>query len=112
MSITQRSSSGQVASLGESIIIRGSLYWTTLATPLPVSRMGTLHSPTFNFITAFAFGLIGSIGYAIWGRDISPDMQQKFVKAETQSGYFNHRVRSHLTAIDKTLTSEIIKKKL
>ena len=33
-------------------------------------------SPAVNFITAFAFGLIGSIGYAIWGRDISPDTQQ------------------------------------
>jgi len=33
-------------------------------------------SPAVNFITAFAFGLIGSIGYAIWGRDISPDPQQ------------------------------------
>ena len=33
-------------------------------------------SPAVNFITAFIFGLIGSIGYAIWGRDISPDPQQ------------------------------------
>ena len=33
-------------------------------------------SPAVNFITAFTFGLIGSIGYAIWGRDISPDTQQ------------------------------------
>ena len=32
-------------------------------------------SPAVNFITAFAFGLIGSIGYAIWGRDISADTQ-------------------------------------
>ena len=28
-------------------------------------------SPAVNFITAFSFGLIGSICYAIWGRDIS-----------------------------------------
>ncbi len=28
-------------------------------------------SPTVNFITAFVFGLIGTIGYAIWGRDVS-----------------------------------------
>jgi MFS family permease len=33
-------------------------------------------SPAVNFLTAFAFGLIGSIGYAIWGRDIAPDTQQ------------------------------------
>ncbi|MEA2116506.1 MAG: MFS transporter [Thermodesulfobacteriota bacterium] len=33
-------------------------------------------SPAVNFITAFSFGLIGSICYAIWGRDISADTQQ------------------------------------
>ncbi len=26
--------------------------------------------PAANFLTAFAFGLIGTVGYAIWGRDI------------------------------------------
>jgi MFS family permease len=30
-----------------------------------------LISPTANFITAFIFGLAGTIGFAIWGRDIS-----------------------------------------
>ena len=34
-------------------------------------------SPAVNFITAFIFGLAGSIGYGIWGRDISPDRQEK-----------------------------------
>jgi hypothetical protein len=33
-------------------------------------------SPTVNFIAAFTFGLIGGIGYAIRGRDISPDSPQ------------------------------------
>ncbi len=28
-------------------------------------------SPTANFLTAFLFGLIGTIGYAIWGRDVN-----------------------------------------
>jgi len=28
-------------------------------------------SPTANFLTAFAFGVIGTIGYAIWGRDVN-----------------------------------------
>lgn len=28
-------------------------------------------SPATNFITAFIFGLIGTVGYAIWGRDVS-----------------------------------------
>jgi MFS family permease len=32
-------------------------------------------SPAVNFLTAFTFGLVGSIGYAIWGRDISPGTQ-------------------------------------
>ena len=27
-------------------------------------------SPTVNFLTAFAFGVIGTVGYALWGRDI------------------------------------------
>ncbi len=34
-------------------------------------------SPAVNFMTAFIFGLAGSIGYGIWGRDISPDRQEK-----------------------------------
>ncbi len=32
-----------------------------------------LISPAANFITAFVFGLIGTVGYAIWGRDVSAD---------------------------------------
>jgi len=28
-------------------------------------------SPTANFLTAFVFGVIGTIGYAIWGRDVN-----------------------------------------
>lgn len=32
-----------------------------------------LISPTANFMTAFVFGLIGTVGYAIWGRDVSPN---------------------------------------
>ncbi|HIQ36619.1 MAG TPA: MFS transporter [Desulfocapsa sulfexigens] len=28
-------------------------------------------SPTVNFLTAFVFGVIGTIGYAIWGRDVN-----------------------------------------
>ncbi len=28
-------------------------------------------SPAANFLTAFAFGVAGSLGYAIWGRDIT-----------------------------------------
>jgi len=31
-------------------------------------------SPAVNFLTAFVFGLIGTIGYAIWGRDVLPDL--------------------------------------
>jgi MFS family permease len=27
-------------------------------------------SPEVNFITAFAFGIIGTVGFAVWGRDI------------------------------------------
>ncbi len=27
-------------------------------------------SPTANFLTAFVFGLLGTVGYAIWGRDV------------------------------------------
>lgn len=27
-------------------------------------------SPTVNFLTAFVFGVIGTVGYAIWGRDV------------------------------------------
>ena len=30
-------------------------------------------SPAANFLTAFIFGLAGTIGYAIWGRDVLPD---------------------------------------
>ncbi len=30
-----------------------------------------LISPAANFLTAFVFGMIGTVGYAIWGRDIS-----------------------------------------
>jgi len=30
-----------------------------------------LLSPSANFITAFLFGLIGTIGFAIWGRDVT-----------------------------------------
>ena len=30
-------------------------------------------SPAANFLTAFVFGLAGTIGYAIWGRDVLPD---------------------------------------
>jgi len=32
-----------------------------------------LISPAANFITAFLFGLIGTVGFAIWGRDVSID---------------------------------------
>jgi hypothetical protein len=28
-------------------------------------------SPTANFLTAFVFGVIGTAGYAIWGRDVN-----------------------------------------
>ena len=31
-----------------------------------------LISPAANFLTAFVFGLAGTIGYAIWGRDVLP----------------------------------------
>ncbi len=30
-----------------------------------------LISPTVNFLTAFVFGVIGTVGYAIWGRDVN-----------------------------------------
>ncbi len=29
-------------------------------------------NPAVNFLTAFVFGLIGTVGYAIWGRDVLP----------------------------------------
>ncbi|HIP38868.1 MAG TPA: MFS transporter [Desulfocapsa sulfexigens] len=32
-------------------------------------------SPAANFLTAFVFGLIGTIGYAVWGRDVLPDQK-------------------------------------
>lgn len=28
-------------------------------------------SPTVNFLVAFVFGVIGTVGYALWGRDIA-----------------------------------------
>lgn len=34
-----------------------------------------LISPAANFLTAFVFGLIGTVGYAIWGRDVLPDQK-------------------------------------
>ncbi len=30
-------------------------------------------SPTVNLLTAFSFGILGTIYYAIWGRDITPE---------------------------------------
>ncbi|MEN8188768.1 MAG: MFS transporter [Thermodesulfobacteriota bacterium] len=30
-----------------------------------------LISPAANFLTAFVFGVIGSVGYAVWGRDVN-----------------------------------------
>jgi len=27
-------------------------------------------SPEVHFITAFVFGIIGTVGFAVWGRDI------------------------------------------
>ena len=29
--------------------------------------------PAVNFLVAFSFGLLGTIGFAIWGRDLSED---------------------------------------
>ncbi|MBI5583903.1 MAG: MFS transporter [Deltaproteobacteria bacterium] len=31
-------------------------------------------SPQTNFITAFVFGIIGTVGFAVWGRDVSPPL--------------------------------------
>jgi MFS family permease len=36
-----------------------------------------LVSPSANFITAFLFGLIGTIGFAIWGRDVTLESTDK-----------------------------------
>lgn len=33
-------------------------------------------SPAANFLTAFAFGVIGTVGYTIWGRDITNISQE------------------------------------
>ncbi|RUM41691.1 MAG: MFS transporter [Desulfobulbus sp.] len=33
-------------------------------------------SPTVNLLTAFAFGVLGTLYYAIWGRDVVPSMSR------------------------------------
>ncbi|MBI5585502.1 MAG: MFS transporter [Deltaproteobacteria bacterium] len=35
-------------------------------------------SPEVNFITAFVFGIIGTVGFAVWGRDLpTPEIQKE-----------------------------------
>ena len=42
--------------------------------------------PAANFLTACSFGLLGTIGFAIWGDDLSKEADTIFISDVTESG--------------------------